>query len=285
MSLCISTRAICSGQRILVQPKAHLTAGIDEAGIGSWAGPLVVCAAIFDDKVCLTHQVKDSKQMSPRQREEVIDRIYATASRVVYVVADASHIDYVGNIWQVWNTAVAYLVRLCFTAGVAVVRVDGKAPRNARYPECLDDFRIVYEPRADDKYREVSAASVVAKYVQSCHMDVLGMKFPAYGFASHRGYGTEKHKKQLTTHGPCVAHRVSYRPVSSVAGTSFRNPADPGEIKAYTVGSLTIDDLEDYCAQRYCYPGRTGQRSVCCLEGHCSESPPSVARRNLGKAL
>lgn len=180
--------------------------GIDEAGVGSWAGPLVVASVAIEEGVELPRLVRDSKTLNESQRESLIDGIYRAATRVVIDRAHSTLIDKMGGVWRTWDILVGRVVEANLSLGPKRVIVDGDriVGRN-QWVKC--------EPKADSKYPEVSAASIVAKYAQTCAMEDLHEAFPQYGFDSNHGYGTRTHMEALKKYGSTSHHRQTFRPV------------------------------------------------------------------------
>jgi len=183
--------------------------GVDEAGIGTLAGPLVITAAAFKDGVVFSKRIRDSKTLSMEQREELVDEVYDKASFVITAVAKSSHINSSRGIWSVWDEAMAMLLKM------VTLFVEGK-----RSDIIVDGTRMVpslvgirYEVKADKRFQQVSAASIVAKYVQTSAMEDIHEQFPEYGFDRHHGYGTVEHREALSRLGPTYEHRAQYRPV------------------------------------------------------------------------
>jgi ribonuclease HII len=184
-----------------------IVVGVDEAGIGCWAGPLVVVSAAFDTGTDLPDLIRDSKRLSESQRESLIDDIYGLAEWVIIKTAPPSYINASSGIWAVWYELVEELLVANQDRSSGKIIVDGV--------KMISSVKGVhYEAKADAKYREVSAASIVAKYVQTCAMEDLDDQFSKYGFKDHHGYGTAVHSRMLWYHGPTPAHRLSYKPVA-----------------------------------------------------------------------
>lgn len=185
-----------------------IVAGVDEAGIGCWAGPLVVAAAAFREDVDLPKNVRDSKRLSVDQREDLIDDIYGLAEWVIVNTASPSYINSGVGIWDVWTQLVREVLEEIQRRESGKIIVDGE--------RMISSIKGVhYEAKADDKYREVSAASIVAKYVQTSAMEDLHDQYPKFGFVDHHGYGTALHREMLEKHGPTPAHRMAYKPVAA----------------------------------------------------------------------
>jgi len=183
-----------------------IIAGMVEAGIGCWAGPLTVVSAAFDEKTELPRGVKDSKRLNMEQRENLIDVIYERAEWVVIKIAHASYINESKGIWSVWEELVSDLLADNVGRKAGKIIVDGE--------RMISSYRgVTYEARADNKYREVSAASIVAKYAQTVIMEDIHDQYSKYGFDQHHGYGTALHKEMMEKYHPTPIHRLHYRPV------------------------------------------------------------------------
>ena len=180
-----------------------LVAGVDEAGRGPLAGPVVAAAVILDD----LHPIRglaDSKVLSPRQREKLFDEIRAKALCCSIAEASVEEIDRL-NILQATLLAMQRAVE-----GLRLlprhVLVDGNQLPLLRMPA----EAIV---KGDAKVPAISAASILAKVYRDRLCLALHEAHPAYGFASHKGYPTAAHLAALRAHGACLAHRRSYAPV------------------------------------------------------------------------
>ena len=180
-----------------------LVAGVDEAGRGPLAGPVVAAAVILDD----LHPIKglrDSKQLTALRRERLFDLIMARALCVA--IAEASHeeIDRL-NILQATMLAMQRAVaRLRLPP--ALVLVDGN-----RVPPLAMQARAIVQ--GDAKVAAISAASILAKVHRDRWCAELHQRYPAYGFGGHKGYPTAAHLKALRELGPCPEHRRSFAPV------------------------------------------------------------------------
>lgn len=178
-------------------------AGVDEAGRGSLAGP-VVAAAVIVDLRCSVPGVDDSKCLTPEERERLAAAIRATAvaSAVIAVAADV--IDRI-NILEATRRAMAQAVRRLRPAPDCLV-VDAVALTGFQVP-CLPLIR------GDSVSYGVACASILAKVERDRMMTELDRLYPAYGFAAHKGYSVPEHLQALETYGPCPVHRLTYRPV------------------------------------------------------------------------
>ena len=183
-----------------------LVAGVDEAGRGPLAGP-VVAAAVILDELAPIRGLADSKTLSARKREALFDEICAKALACCIAQATVEEIDRL-NILQATLLAMQRAV-----AGLRLVPrqvlVDGN-----RLPVLAMPAQAIV--KGDAKVLAISAASILAKVHRDRLCLALHEAHPAYGFATHKGYPTEAHLLALRAHGACVAHRRSYAPVRAV---------------------------------------------------------------------
>ena len=180
-----------------------LVAGIDEAGRGPLAGPVVAAAVILDPKRRI-RGLRDSKVMTPDAREEVAAQIRLKALAWAVASSDVAEIDTL-NILR----ATLLAMRRAFDAlslPPVEVLIDGD-----RCPELpCPAYPIV---KGDRDVPAISAASIIAKTTRDAMLVALDRDYPLYGFARHKGYGTPEHLAALELHGPCPAHRRSFAPV------------------------------------------------------------------------
>jgi ribonuclease HII len=183
-----------------------LVAGVDEAGRGPLAGPVVAAAVILDDlnPVC---GLADSKVLSAARRERLFDEIRARALAFAIAQASVEEIDRL-NILQATRRAVDAL-RL----PPARVLVDGNRLPVLRMPA----EAIV---RGDATVAAISAASILAKVARDRMCEELHHCHPQYGFDAHKGYPTPQHLSALREHGACTAHRRSFAPVQQVLASA-----------------------------------------------------------------
>lgn len=180
-----------------------LCAGVDEAGRGPLAGPVVVAAVILDSTRPIDG-LADSKQLSERQREHLAKVIRARAAAFSVEVIEVPIIDEI-NILQATLLGMRQAVeRLQPAPGLALV--DGN-----RAPALGCECRTIVQ--GDRLEPAISAASILAKVYRDAIMLGLHRQFPDYGFDRHKGYPTAHHLEMLRTHGPCVHHRRSFAPV------------------------------------------------------------------------
>ena len=187
---------------------AALVAGVDEAGRGPLAGPVVAAAVILDELKPID-RLGDSKLISPRRRERLFDEIRAKALACCIAEASVEEIDRL-NILQATLLAMQRAV-----AGLRLpprlVLVDGN-----RLPVLGMPAEAIV--KGDARVPAISAASILAKVYRDRLCEALHEAHPAYGFARHKGYPTADHLAALRAHGACVAHRRSYAPVRAVLG-------------------------------------------------------------------
>jgi ribonuclease HII len=180
-----------------------LVAGVDEAGRGPLAGPVMAAAVILDELQPI-HGLADSKVLSPRKRERLFDEIRAKALCCAIASASVQEIDSL-NILQATLLAMRRAVE-----GLRLpphrVLVDGNRVPILRMP-------VAAIVKGDSKVAAISAASILAKVQRDRWCHELDQRHPQYGFATHKGYPTADHLAALQQHGPCDEHRRSYAPV------------------------------------------------------------------------
>ena len=183
-----------------------LVAGVDEAGRGPLAGPVVAAAVILDDLKPIAG-LADSKTLSPRQRERLSAEIHARALCFSVAQASVEEIDRL-NILQATLLAMRRAV-MGLRLKPHKVLVDGNR---------LPTLDIIAEAvvQGDRKVPAISAASILAKVARDRWCLEIDAEYPAYGFAAHKGYGTAQHLLALQTHGATPWHRRSFSPVARV---------------------------------------------------------------------
>ncbi len=190
-------------EREFIGQGLELVAGVDEAGCGAWAGPVYAAAVIIplNSRIKL---IRDSKSLTLMQRERVIESIKAKA--VAWAVGIATHeeVDRL-NIRQATFLATRRAIN-GLTVRPHAVLADGFNIPGLDIP-C---HRVI---RGDRLVKSIAAASVIAKVHRDEEMGRLEIRFPGYGFADHKGYGTAFHQKALRKLGPCAIHRKSYAPI------------------------------------------------------------------------
>ncbi|MBK1870405.1 ribonuclease HII [Taklimakanibacter albus] len=177
-------------------------AGIDEAGRGPWAGPVVAAAVILDPDD-LPDGLNDSKKLTHARRAELHDIILAKAEVGIGIV-DVAVIDR-DNILQATYAAMIQAVAALASAPLFAL-VDGN-----RAPKLACPVETVIE--GDGKCLSIAAASIIAKVTRDRMMVDLDQQYPGYGFAKHKGYGTAEHQEALARLGPTTHHRRSFEPI------------------------------------------------------------------------
>jgi ribonuclease HII len=183
--------------------------GLDEAGRGAIAGPVVAAAVILplDDtgRLAQLAGVTDSKQLAAQRREVLYEQIIANALAYGIGSTPAATIDEIGILSANMQAMRAALAQLSPHADYLLV--DGPLPlRNMTLPQ-----KTVV--RGDSLCLSIAAASILAKVTRDRYMAALDARYPHYGFARHKGYCTPEHVTAVTNHGPCDEHRHSFAPI------------------------------------------------------------------------
>ena len=183
-------------------------AGVDEAGRGPCAGPLVVAAVILKDpSASELAEVRDSKEISEAKREILFDVIMSIAESVSVIIVPPSEIDergvHAANLDGMRRAVKGLSVE------PAYVLTDGYAIEGLAVPN-------VAVWKGDQVVTAISAASIIAKVTRDRMMVELDSKYPQYGFAKHKGYITAAHTAALKEHGPCIEHRKSFSNIASL---------------------------------------------------------------------
>lgn len=181
--------------------------GIDEAGRGPIAGPLVVAGAIINEKV---EGLNDSKQLSEKKREKLFDEIKEKCSYHI-VFTDAKTLDEKGLSTCLNNSITEIMEKLKNEASEFLM--DGNTS--------FGISNLQYKIKADATIQEVSAASILAKVSRDRYMCEIASEYPNYSFEKHKGYGTKAHIEAIKTHGRSVEHRFSFK----VKGIDDQNQA------------------------------------------------------------
>ncbi|MDD2925534.1 ribonuclease HII [Rhodoferax sp.] len=194
-------------QQVALQwDSAGLIAGVDEAGRGPLAGPVVAAAVILDDLHPIAG-LADSKVLTAARRDDLFDEIRAKALCFAVAQASVEEIESL-NILQATLLAMRRAV-LSLRLPPKLVLVDGN-----RLP--VLPMRSEAVVKGDSLIAAISAASILAKVTRDRWCDEFDAQYPAYGFAQHKGYGTAQHLAALRQHGACPQHRKTFRPVSEV---------------------------------------------------------------------
>lgn len=188
----------------------QLVCGIDEAGRGPWAGPVVASAVIIPENIrsqSWVNDLRDSKLLKAAKRETLFDLIQTHCLWGIGQ-SEPSEIDDVNILQATWRAMQRAVGNLPQSAGIALV--DGNLK-----PAGLD-CQIITLVKGDQQSCSIAAASILAKVTRDRIMNDLCQQYPMYGFSSHVGYGTPAHQKALKEHGPCPHHRKSFKPVAAL---------------------------------------------------------------------
>lgn len=187
----------------MLEESADLIAGVDEAGRGPLAGP-VVAAAVILDPMRPIDGLRDSKKLTEASRERLAAEIKERALDWSVAHATVEEIDEL-NILQATMLAMKRAIS-GLTVRPSLVLVDGN-----RVPRI--DLPVNAIIQGDDKIAAISAASIIAKTTRDHWLEELDERYPEYGFAKHKGYGTKEHLEALAKYGPLPVHRKSFGPV------------------------------------------------------------------------
>jgi len=178
-------------------------AGVDEAGRGPLAGP-VISAAVILDPARPIEGLADSKKLSSKRREQLYDIIIVSALSWAVGRAEVEEIDRLNILW-------ATMLSMQRAVQALSVRPDKVQIDGNRCPELEYPSEAVI--KGDQKVAAISAASIIAKVTRDREMLALHRTYPQFGFDRHMGYATALHREMLAKHGPSPCHRMSYAPV------------------------------------------------------------------------
>ena len=195
-------------EQLLTSAGISPIAGVDEAGRGACAGPLVIASVVLNDPFAAELAVvRDSKEIPEGKRDAVFDLIHQVAASVSVVIVPASEVDargvHAANLDGMRRAVQGLSVE------PAYVLTDGYAIEGLGVPNLA-----VW--KGDQVVVSISAASVIAKVTRDRIMREMDLEFPQYGFAGHKGYITAAHTKALNEHGPCSQHRTSFANVAAL---------------------------------------------------------------------
>jgi ribonuclease HII len=195
-------------EQLLTSAGISPIAGVDEAGRGACAGPLVIASVVLNDPFAPElAAVRDSKEIAENKRDAVFDLIHQVAASVSVVIVPASEVDsrgvHAANLDGMRRAVQGLAIE------PAYVLTDGYAIEGLGLPNLA-----VW--KGDQVVVSISAASVIAKVTRDRIMREMDLEFPQYGFAGHKGYITAAHTKALNEHGPCVQHRRSFANVAAL---------------------------------------------------------------------
>ncbi len=200
-------------ERALLAQGHTRIAGLDEAGRGCWAGPVVAAAVVLGDTVLQRPErlagVDDSKQLTAAVRARSYEQVRAAALGVGIGIVPAYVIDAFGIVPATRLAMLAALLQLPFLPDALLIDA-------LRLPELT--LRQEALVKGDARSLTIAAASIVAKVTRDRLMDTAHCAYPVYGFAMHKGYGTVAHQRALARYGPCPLHRRSFAPLLHAAG-------------------------------------------------------------------
>jgi ribonuclease HII len=195
-------------EQLLANAGISPIAGVDEAGRGACAGPLVIASVVLNDPFAPELAVvRDSKEIAEAKRDAVFDLIQQVAVSVSVVIVPAKEVDsrgvHAANLDGMRRAVQGLAIE------PAYVLTDGYAIEGLGLPNLA-----VW--KGDQVVVSISAASVIAKVTRDRIMREMDLEFPQYGFAGHKGYITAAHTKALNEHGPCAQHRQSFANVAAL---------------------------------------------------------------------
>jgi len=200
-----NTKALLAHEKSLNNSGYRLIAGVDEAGRGPLAGP-VVAAAVILKTFRFNERVDDSKKLSANKREKAFSEIIKKSIFGIGIV-DERTIDRI-NIYQATKKAMHEALSKLGTTPDYVI-VDGKMKLTTKCPiRCI--------PKGDSKSLSIAAASIIAKVTRDRIMHEYDDIYPQYGFSRHKGYGTKAHMAALRKYGPSQIHRKTFHPVNQL---------------------------------------------------------------------
>lgn len=183
--------------------KGRIPAGVDEAGRGPLAGPVVAAAVVLPDD-CIIEGLDDSKKLSHSKRKKIFEDVKRVAISYAIGIVEPEEIDKT-NILQASLLAMEISVKL-LTTKPDYLLIDG----NQRTSLLLVQETIV---KGDSKSCSIAAASIIAKVTRDSIMEDYHLKYPDYNFKGHKGYPTKEHYEAIKQHGPCPIHRKTFRGV------------------------------------------------------------------------
>jgi ribonuclease HII len=192
-------------ERAAVKAGLAPVAGVDEAGRGPWAGP-VVAAAVILDADNIPDGIADSKALSEAQRERVFAEIYLSA-HVGVGVCSAAEIDAINILNATMSAMRIALSNLAIRPALALI--DGNRVPGSNIPS-----RAII--KGDATCLSIAAASIIAKVTRDRMMIELSQHYPGYGFERHKGYGTPEHQRGIARHGVIAEHRKTFKPIRLV---------------------------------------------------------------------
>ena len=186
-----------------------IVAGLDEAGRGPLAGPVVAGCVVISSPEQVVDIVRDSKKMTKKQRDVAFDQIKEKSDAYGVGIVDAKRIDEIG---------IRYAVLEAMTKAISEVekmlgkRVEYIIADGGIY--LLEDYNMESINKGDLNHYSIAAGSVLAKVTRDRMMEEYAKEYPEYGFEKHVGYGTKYHMEMISKYGPCDIHRRSFAPLN-----------------------------------------------------------------------
>jgi len=181
---------------------------LDEAGRGPLAGPVVAACVIFNANISINNdllEVKDSKKLSAKKREELFEIIKKNFIEVGVGICDHKTIDRI-NILQATFLAMKKAISSVKSKPDLII-IDG----SMKLPNCSTPQQTYI--KGDERLFTIAAASIIAKVTRDSIMQEMDQLYPIYGFKQHKGYGTKFHLEKLAQYGPCAIHRLTFKKV------------------------------------------------------------------------
>ncbi|MFA4942517.1 MAG: ribonuclease HII [Patescibacteria group bacterium] len=193
----------------LFQNGYNLIGGVDEAGRGPLAGPVVAACVVIDKNFVISgpelELIRDSKKLSALKREKIFTVIKEKAIAVAIGVIDHKTIDQVNILQATFLSMKKAISQMAVSPDYILVDGGLRIPRLDLPQEAIKD--------GDNKIFCIAAASIIAKVSRDYLMNELDKKYPEYKFAQHKGYGTKLHLEKILEYGPCPIHRLSFAPI------------------------------------------------------------------------
>jgi ribonuclease HII len=185
--------------------RGFMPCGVDEAGRGPWAGP-VVAAAVVLDASAIPPGLNDSKKLNEARRDALFGPIMQSARVGIGIVAP-DVIDHINILEATFRAMAEAVAQLGHDTTLALVDGNRAPPLSIRVQTIIE---------GDGRSLSIAAASIIAKVTRDRIMHELDRQHPGYGFGRHKGYGTALHMAALQRFGPCAAHRHSFKPVAKL---------------------------------------------------------------------
>lgn len=194
-------------ERAAAEEGYRAIAGVDEAGRGCCAGPVVAAAVIFTDHARIPAGVNDSKQLTPARRMELREQLMNDPT-ILYAIGEVSaqEIDAINILQATWK---AMRLALEGIASADFALIDGNPVKGLHLPS-----RSIV--KGDAKSASIAAASILAKTTRDLWIEEAALRYPDYAFEVHKGYCTALHTERIRQHGPCEIHRLTFEPVKSI---------------------------------------------------------------------